>query len=185
MADQEKQVDQLLDSLLADYSDVEPGPGLETRLLANLRADPFPAVKNQWRVWRWFFATVGAVAVAAILFTIYLTQLSNLPHPPKIKAAKPPVLLPARPLSVPEASHHPPRLTVKPAPLVNTADVRQEVFPTPVPLSEQEALMLRYLAGTPRSEVAVHAHEDEQSEKDAPLQPETQRLNGTEGFSTR
>lgn len=185
MADQEKQLDQLLDSLLADYSDVEPRPGLETGLLANLRAESFPAVKNQRRVWRWFFATAGVVAVAALLFVAYLSQTSSLPPPPTVKAAKPPVLLPIRPLSVPDATRHLPRLTVKPAPVVNSADVRQEVFPTPVPLSEQEALMLRYLAGTPQSEVAVHAREDEQPEKDAPLRPETQRLSGTESFSTR
>lgn len=185
MADQEKQLDQLLDSLLAEYSDVGPRPGLETRLLANLRAESFPAVKNQRRVWRWFFATAGVVAVAALLFVAYLAQTSSLPPPPTVKAAKPPVLLPIRPLSVPDATRHLPRLTVKPAPVVNSADVRQEVFPTPVPLSEQEALMLRYLAGTPQSEVAVHARENEQPEKDAPLRPETQRLSGTESFITR
>jgi hypothetical protein len=39
MADQEKdrQVDKMLDSLLANYSSAEPRPGLETRILANLR----------------------------------------------------------------------------------------------------------------------------------------------------
>ena len=41
MADQEKdkqmQIDEMLDSLLANYSSAEPRPGLETRILANLR----------------------------------------------------------------------------------------------------------------------------------------------------
>ncbi len=41
MADQEKdkqmQIDEMLDSMLANYSSVEPRPGLETRILANLR----------------------------------------------------------------------------------------------------------------------------------------------------
>ena len=42
MADQEKdkqmqmQIDDMLDSLLANYSSVDPRPGLETRILANL-----------------------------------------------------------------------------------------------------------------------------------------------------
>ncbi len=40
MADQEKdkqmQIDEVLDSLLANYSSAEPRPGLETRILANL-----------------------------------------------------------------------------------------------------------------------------------------------------
>ena len=41
MADQEKnkrmQIDDMLNSLLANYSSAEPRPGLETRILANLQ----------------------------------------------------------------------------------------------------------------------------------------------------
>jgi hypothetical protein len=43
MADQEKdkqmQIDDTLDSLLANYSSAEPRPGLETRILANMREE--------------------------------------------------------------------------------------------------------------------------------------------------
>jgi hypothetical protein len=38
---------------------------------------------------------------------------------------------------------------------------RPAVFPTPTPLSEQEKLLLSYLAGTPREEVVAQSHPDE------------------------
>jgi hypothetical protein len=38
---------------------------------------------------------------------------------------------------------------------------RPAVFPTPTPLSEQEKLLLSYLAGTPREEVIAQSHSDE------------------------
>jgi hypothetical protein len=38
---------------------------------------------------------------------------------------------------------------------------RPAVFPTPTPLSEQEQLLLRYYAGTPREEVIAQSHPDE------------------------
>ena len=179
MADQEKQLDQLLDSLLTNYADAEPRPGFETRLLASLR-EPRRAFRFGW-LWAAATAMVATVAV----FAIYYSRIAELPQPPSIQAVKPPVLPTIRPIPIPEVGGHLAKRTVEPAPLVSAVDVRQEVFPTPVPLSEQEALMLRYLAGTPRSEVAVHAHEDEPPEKTDPLRPESQRLNRTESFSTQ
>jgi hypothetical protein len=38
---------------------------------------------------------------------------------------------------------------------------RPAVFPTPTPLSEQEKLLLSYVAGTPREEVIAQSHPDE------------------------
>jgi hypothetical protein len=38
---------------------------------------------------------------------------------------------------------------------------RPAIFPTPTPLSEQEKLLLSYLAGTPREEVVAQSHPDE------------------------
>src|SRR5207302_1723075 len=46
-------------------------------------------------------------------------------------------------------------------------DIRQEVFPSPAPLSEQERLLLGYLAGTPQQEVIA------QSRPERPLIDET------------
>ena len=179
MADEEQQLDHLLDSLLANYADAEPRPGFETRLMAALRE---PKQSSRFG-WLWAFCTATAAAIA--VFGIYYSQLWQLPQPPSIEAAKPPVLPAIRPFLVPKATRHLQKGAVEPASLVSTVEVRQEVFPTPVPLSEQERLLLHYLAGTPRSEVAVHAHEDESAEGMEPVKPQSQRLNGTEVYSTQ
>jgi hypothetical protein len=38
--------------------------------------------------------------------------------------------------------------------------MRGDVFPTPVPLSEQEKLLLRYVAGTARDEIMAQSRAD-------------------------
>lgn len=179
MADQEQRLDHLLDSLLAHYAYAEPRPGFETRLLAAVRG-PKQSSRFGW-LWAFCAATGAAIAV----FGVYYSQLWQLPQPPSIEAAKPPVLPAIRPFLVPKATWHVQNGAVEPTPLVSTVDVRREVFPTPVPLSEQERLLLQYLRRTPREEVASHAHEDEPEEAIDLLKPQTQRLNRTEVYSTQ
>ncbi|HLJ27602.1 MAG TPA: hypothetical protein VKY85_12900 [Candidatus Angelobacter sp.] len=182
MADQQKPNpgDELLDSLLAAYSDVEPRPGMETRLLANLRAESLSGVRNQRWGWRWLWAGAGVVAPAVALVVIYWSQIPGLPSPPQIKALGPPSLPPT------VMSHESgrrlnrgPQIS-RPA-SVSIVDLRQQVFPTPAPLSDQERLLLRYLAGTPRDEVAAQSRVDEPAEETGPLGPQVQQFTATEG----
>ena len=42
--------------------------------------------------------------------------------------------------------------------------IKQDVFPSPSPLSEQEKLLFRYLAHTPRAEIIAQSHPDPQDE---------------------
>ena len=184
MADQEKQLDQLLDSLLANYTDVEPRPGLETRLLATVREVQASSASPP-HLWRWLLAGAGALAMALAVFAVYYSRLAELPEAPRIQVAGPPTLPPTIKVSGQYLKPHRQKLQVESPLLVAHVDVRQEVFPTPIPLSEQERLLLRYLAGTPRDEIVSHAHEDEPIEKTEPFRPESQRINGAEVFSTR
>ena len=65
MAEQEKDknLDQIFDSLLASYSDVEPRPGLETRVVAKLR--DHASRNNGWNwTWTWIWPGAAAAAVA-------------------------------------------------------------------------------------------------------------------------
>jgi hypothetical protein len=64
MADQktDRELNTLLDSLLAEYSSVEPRPGLENRIQATLKA---AAVRR--RIWLLTFASSAAVAAALVL----------------------------------------------------------------------------------------------------------------------
>jgi len=170
MADQEKdkqmQMDEMLDSLLANYSSVEPRPGLETRILANLREAEKEEPAGWWN-FKWLWA---GVAVAAIIVAAVLINGRHRVEPPthvivKTSPAIPqPEIQPHAPAVRNETVRIRPRKTLAPTRPQNAAlalNERPAVFPTPTPLSEQEKLLLSYLAGTPREEVIAQSHSDE------------------------
>src|SRR5215470_15520245 len=89
----EKRLDELLDSLLAGYSDAQPRPGLQTRLLANLRTRS--AVDSRITnpgLNRLLWAAATATVVIAVALTIYFLRVADLPEAPTIRAAGVPVL---------------------------------------------------------------------------------------------
>ena len=170
MADQEKdkqmQMDEMLDSLLANYSSVEPRPGLETRVLANLREAEKEEPAGWWN-FKWLWA---GVAVAAIIVAAVLINGRHRVEPPthvivKTSPAIPqPEIQPHTPAVRNETVRIRPRKSLAPTRPQNAAlalNERPAVFPTPTPLSEQEKLLLSYLAGTPREEVVAQSHPDE------------------------
>src|SRR5262249_19883346 len=66
--DQDREIDKLLDSLLSEYSSAEPRPGLETRILANLKAAAATMSSRRWNVqWLWAGAALAAVVLFAAL----------------------------------------------------------------------------------------------------------------------
>jgi hypothetical protein len=171
MSERENQQDinGLIDSLLAEYSNVDARPGMETRILATLRAES-SAQPGRLGWWRWILAGAGALAVTVAVFGIYIS-IPPLPAPPKISAVGPPRLPgpPARSGVIAAATH---RTLTRPRGTVQTQrgdervaasveSVRQEVFPTPTPLSDQERLLFRYLASTPQREIIAQSHSDE------------------------
>src|SRR5438270_5972069 len=89
MADQEKdkqmQIDDMLDSLLANYSSAEPRPGLETRILANLRDAEEKDTAHGWWNFKWLWA--GAVAAAIIVAAVLINGRHRF-EPPKHVMAK-------------------------------------------------------------------------------------------------
>src|SRR2546423_12241288 len=86
--DKEQHLDQLLDSLLATYSDAKPRPGLEIRLLANLRAAE-QQKSTSWR-WRWLLAGATAALIFAIVMAIHLRQPGPLRPPDNREMVKTP-----------------------------------------------------------------------------------------------
>ena len=176
MADQEKdrQIDGMLDSLLANYSSAEPRPGLETRILANLiLANPRDAESREasrgWWSFKWLWA--GAAVAAAIIVGAVLMNGRRHVAPPSntvVQTEQPVVQQPAVQSSVPAAAgqdrviHR--HKTLAPVPPQNATlalSQRPAVFPTPTPLSEQERLLLSYYSHTPREEVIAQSHPDE------------------------
>jgi hypothetical protein len=174
MADQEKdkqmQMDAMLDSLLANYSSAEPRPGLETRILANLREATGREAPAGWWTFRWLWA--GAVAAAAIIVAALLlgghrrvTQPNNI----VVHTQQP---LPQQ-LSLPRTADRPapPRLKrfvpLRPLDAGLAPSQRPQMFPTPTPLSEQERLMFTYLANTPHEVVVAQIQRNDQKEEEA------------------
>lgn len=172
MAEQEKDrnLDQLLDSLLDSYSDVEPRPGLETRVLANLRDQA--GRRKSWQ-WRWGWAGCVTAALTALVFIVVLERPIEPPRPvahvvsPSVDRSDPAVT----------QRHHVAKKAIQPRhqePVVAAVDKRPDRFPTPVPLSDQEKLMLRYLARTPRQEIIAQSHPDEPAEAPEPFLMQSQ-----------
>src|SRR5271166_2258015 len=77
MTDREKnKLDAAIDAALAKYATVEPRPGLEDRILANLRAQstaPHPAL------WRW--ALAGTLTGIAVMVTVLVWRPDRSEHP--------------------------------------------------------------------------------------------------------
>ncbi|MBZ5508868.1 MAG: hypothetical protein LAO78_25695 [Acidobacteriia bacterium] len=169
MSDQEKdkQMDAMLDSLLTAYSSVEPRPGLETRILANLRdAERREAKPAAWN-FKWLWAGM-AVAAAIIIAVVLIGGRHRVVAPPTVVQKQQPA--PPQPevqRSAPVTAVNVPRPRAPRATQVQNVNAtlalnqRPQVFPTPTPLSEQERLLLRYYAGTPREEVVAQSHPDE------------------------
>jgi hypothetical protein len=157
----ERFVDELLDSALAQYAQAEPRPGLEARLLARLRAEPEPAAFG----WRWLpMAVAAAVVLAAVLYFAG----SRESRPPEVAVRPKPALAPrvsapptapgAQTPSAPVVSRASAKQPSPRAPAA-TAPPRREQFFKPTALSEQEAALMRFVSQTPPDELRVLARQ--------------------------
>lgn len=183
MADQkmshenDHKLDEMLNAMLSAYSSADPRPGLETRILAKVQEQ---AVKETAR-WgfRWNWAIAALATAGLIMMAIYISrlqphhlepQVATRPHQPKNSAPA----LQQKSLTTPKltASHastqrHKAQIARVPQPAGDQViAVRQEVFPSPSPLSEQEKLLLRYLTRTPREELIAQSRPDPPDEMD-------------------
>jgi hypothetical protein len=161
--DKDKQLDDLLESLLSSYSVAEPRMGLETRIQALVR-DAAPK-RRPW-LWNLGWLGAGAMAIVAILLVVYASRTIAPPHRTPLEAGSPfpqptrVAVVPKRTIKNPDRSQKVSRLVPENMYTLAVKD-RPAVFPTPVGLSDQEKLFLRYLAGTPRDEVIAQSHSDE------------------------
>lgn len=171
--EKENQMDEMLDSLLATYSSAEPRPGLETKILANLRdAERQQGARPSWTL-KWLWAG-AAIAVAIVVAAALLVGHRNDKAPVVVQKSPAPVqpqslqMQHNTPQIMPEIATHPrerrPHGATAP-PAVQDSGLalgqRPANFPTPNPLSEQERLMLTYLANTPHEEIIAQTQRDE------------------------
>jgi hypothetical protein len=168
MADQEKdrQMDEMLDSMLANYSSAEPRPGLETRIMANLREAEKKAPQGSWN-FKWIWA--GMVTAVIIIAAVLISGRHRVAPPTNVVVKTSPTvpqpeIQPHAPIAPKETARiywRKPRATKQQQNATLALSQRPAVFPTPTPLSEQEKLLLSYLAGTPREELIAQSHPDE------------------------
>jgi hypothetical protein len=159
--ERERMVDRLLNEALAPQ-EIEPRAGLEQRILANLRAQPEP---RPWR--RWMMLWVPA-AVAAVLIALAVgLRMSSNPQQARPAVAiehqptpPTPMKQPVPPAPVVAAERKPARDVARPRKMIAAAATkpalpRQDVFPSPVPLTPEETMLLTLLRRNPSQAVLV------------------------------
>lgn len=163
--EQEQRIDAWLAQALQASGSVEPRPGLEQRVLATLQAERNrrPAA----RPWLW---AAGALAVALLLFaTIWQGITARRPTVDKpfdttTSAAKMPATANVRPVVESPHRNTPPQVVRKklsPAAAPKPAEPRLAQFPSPQPLSREEAGFAQYAARYPE-QATLMAREQEQ-----------------------
>jgi len=157
----EDELDRLLDAALASYAKVDPRPGLDERILANLRSEH--PVARAW--WHWGLAT----AVAAILVVLTLSLRSGWLHPAVANhpvadrpiSNRPQNLSPPNPApEAQQASDGDRNAVPRPTPRVlrsralrhegGPKNPKLDQFPSPQPLSAEEIALAQYVRNFPK-----------------------------------
>jgi hypothetical protein len=168
-------LDRALDAALAEFAAVEPRAGLEERILANLRIERKRAAGYAW--WRW-----PAIATAAAVIVVALSIVWRSGRPGHNITAQ---HLPAttqtnehsgmqiannggsgltRPHEAP-ARRPNPHAASRPAPVLYAPKLDQ--FPSPQPLTEQEAILTRYVTNYPAHAALIAEARTEQLRRDS------------------
>lgn len=160
----EHDVDQWLDTALSEYAKGDPRAGLETRVLASLRAERDRVAERR----RWWLGVGAVVTAAAIVVAVWLGES------PREKS-------PTKTAETPGAVHREDvEASVKPGPQLQAAQRPQRVmqhrstahtardlqvvtgpkldqFPSPRTLSKQEQMLVRYLQNDPNKGALLEA----------------------------
>jgi len=152
-----EELDRALDAALRNYALIEPRPGLEDRILANLHSEPEPRSHASW--WQW--GLVAAIA-ALVIVVVSLAWSPKASHPQIANHPSPtiesPTKTPAKPEVRPDRSAEsvPPR--IKPVRRAAAHDVvpvvasspKLDQFPSPQPLTAEELILVRYVSQFPQ-----------------------------------
>jgi hypothetical protein len=158
------ELDAMLDSALASYSDPGPDLGLEQRILSRVSRESATKARRRWMPWAFAIPVAACVVVLAMFASGLLARHSReavrpgesatRAHAPAVIAAQPDSL-PVRTAnraermtrtraSVSKAATQPAEIAASVAPLP-----KLEVFPTPQPLTPAEQELATYAANAP------------------------------------
>ena len=144
-------VDELLDTSLNLYSQVEPRPGLEARLLANV---PQQAQRFAWLQWAWIpAAATVAILIAALAFFATRQQAPVSPAPTVAQQTPAPTEAPSASPAATTVTVRRPVVPRERTARARAALPRLATFPAAAPLSEQERLLLRFVQQTPKEQL--------------------------------
>ena len=152
-------LDRALDAALAKYASVEPRVGLEERILANARSTD----SSRWAVTGWTWRTAVLLAAVIVITASFAWRWNRALHRP-IAVHRPEI--PQAPIAPYRAGgetgvaiqRKPLRHTpISPAPKPQVAAVKPklDVFPSPLPLSEQEKILALYVETYPQHAALV------------------------------
>jgi hypothetical protein len=196
MADQEKdkqmRIDDMLDSLLTNYSVAEPRPGLETRILANLREAEEKEAAHGWWSFKWLWA--GVVAVAIIVAAVLVNGRHRVEPPTNVivktnqRGPQPEEIQPHVPIAGQETAkihrRKPSRVPTTQQNATLALTDRPAIFPTPTPLSEQERLMFTYLENTPQEIVVAQLPRNNDQQESEAFWADREPAQGTRRSTT-
>jgi hypothetical protein len=158
MRDREERddLDLQLDAALATYAAPEANPHLAAQILAAIAPDRTAAQarptvpRRRWQPWAIAIPSIAIPALAAMLLAVFLPLRRSHQHHPLSPTAATPHITSSMVLTPPHpvAASHPPqtpaqtptktrRAQIQPSP-VEASLPKQEVFPTPTPLTPQE-----------------------------------------------
>jgi hypothetical protein len=170
-------LDHELDTALAKYATVEPRAGLEDRILAALRAEREHASVPAW--WRWpaLSVTVAVVIVAAgsLVWKLGMPTPDDTHRAPTtaegdtqtgMRTASNDLGSPAHP-AAPATTKKPARRTVRHPQAVVASAPKLDQFPSPKPLSEQEAILARYITNDPAHAALIAQARTEELRRDS------------------
>ena len=148
-SDRRDELDRVLDRSLAAWCEGEPLAGLEDRILNRVRL----ADGRRARSWRWMAVAIPALAALAIAVALSRHDRPAI-APPVVETARvaaPPVQVapapPVRAVRVGHRAHRPQR----------PAMPKQDFFPTPAPLTQEELALVALAASRPADAQAFAA----------------------------
>ena len=159
-------IEDQLTSALEKYSAIEPRPGLEERILVNLRSQQTASIRGAW--WRW----TGALAAALFVTVLVLWRVEKRhPQPiarrptdlqeqmPSRTAANPRPAIeagPVAPVTVRRTGKHTSAQSTLAA-----AEPKLDQFPSPQPLSAEELALVRYVQSFPKEATLIAQSQEE------------------------